>query len=571
MPVFFNGRLWITPATMSVVDDSALLNRNLSVGNRVAIIGTSDGGAPNTPIVIGSPTEGRRILRSDEAAKAVEKAFSPSSQTGGPAEVVFIRVNPAVQASLMLQDGASNDVIELKSTDYGLYTNQIKVKVEAGTNAGKKLTTQIGNAYYTADDVARNAFSIQYGGTEASAVMNITGTAIELQAPSGTTVATVDLTSYDTIQKVVDYINTIADFSASVLDGNGNKASLNALDYVTGQDVLTAPYTATANLQAIVDWFNGQAEGFVTAERQAGVGAVPANIPFTYLSGGGNGVTTNSEWSDALQTLQESDVQWVVALSSDESIHAMVDTHCTFMSTVGRMERRSIHGTATGTTDDDAIAAAKALNSDRSSLIHLGFYDYDTQGALKLYPPYVLAALCAGALAGSNPGTSLTNKALSLRGLERKLRNPTDTDRLIPRGVFCVEDTPTGFRVVKSITTWLTDENYNRVEIATGVALDFTARNVRQAVDVLRGEKGNPITLSRAVNITESTLRELARPEPSGPGVLVGDEENPAYRNITATLEGDVMRVDFECSPVIPVNYIPVTIYAVPYSGSASV
>ena len=44
MPVFFNGRLWVSPATMSVVDDSAMYNRNLSVGNVVALIGKSVGG-----------------------------------------------------------------------------------------------------------------------------------------------------------------------------------------------------------------------------------------------------------------------------------------------------------------------------------------------------------------------------------------------------------------------------------------------------------------------------------------------------------------------------------------------
>nr|MCU0383927.1 hypothetical protein [Cyclobacteriaceae bacterium] len=62
----------------------------------------------------------------------------------------------------------------------------------------------------------------------------------------------------------------------------------------------------------------------------------------------------------------------------------------------------------------------------------------------------------------------------------------------------------------------------------------------------------------------------LALPEPQGPGVLAGDDESPAYRNIRARLEGDVLRVEFECSPVIPVNYVLVTIYAVPYSGAAT-
>jgi hypothetical protein len=48
-----------------------------------------------------------------------------------------------------------------------------------------------------------------------------------------------------------------------------------------------------------------------------------------------------------------------------------------------------------------AIAAAKAINSDRTAYVHLGFYDYDANGALTLYPPYIAAAMVAGAFAGS--------------------------------------------------------------------------------------------------------------------------------------------------------------------------
>jgi len=237
---------------------------------------------------------------------------------------------------------------------------------------------------------------------------------------------------------------------------------------------------------------------------------------------------------------------------------------------VARMERRCIVGGDIGTTDDVAIEAAKSFNNDRTSYVHLGYYDYNAAGALTLYPPYLLAALLAGMFSGVNPGTALTNKSIKVRGLERKLRNPTDTDRLINGGVLCVEDTPSGYKVVKSITTWLVNTNYNRVEVSVGVALDFVSRNVRNILDPLRGAKGTPTLLSEAVSRVDSTLRELARPEPIGPGVLVGDEANPAYKGITAALEGDVLRVEFSCSPVIPCNYIPIAIHAVPYSGSAS-
>jgi len=570
MSVFFAGRLLITPTVASVVDDSGLANKNLTVGNIVALIGRSVGGKPNTALRFGSPSQAKAALISGELLDAVLKAFDPSAQTGGPVEVVAVRVNPATQAALTLKDGASNDVITLASTDYGLRTNQIKVKVEAASTTGKKLTAQLGNDYFTEDNIYRNAFQVQYTGAQATGVMSITNSTITLQAPTGTTVATIDLNTYDTVQEVVDRINSVASFTASVLDGNGTKPALNGLDTVTAQDVKTAAYTVKADLQAVVDWINGTAEGFLNATRVANAGAPPAVLAFTYLSGGSDGTVTNTEWSNAYTTLQQVDVQWVVPISSDASIHAMNDTHCAFMSNQGKMERRGIVGTATGTTDTAAITAAKALNSDRTSLVHIGYYDFNADGTNVLYAPYMTAALLAGMFAGVNPGTPLTNKTIKVRGLERNLRNPTDTDQLINGGVLCVENTNKGYKVVQSITTWLTNDNYNRVEVSTGVAVDFVARNVREALDDLRGQKGTPILLSRAVSITESRLRELARQEPQGPGVITGDAASPAYKNISASLEGDVLRVQFECQPVIGVNYVLVSIFAKAYSGSAT-
>lgn len=570
MSVFFGGRLLISPTTASVVDDSGLANQNLTVGNVVAIIGRSSGGKPNTPLYFGSPSEAVATLRDGELLTAVLNAFDPSAQTGGPSKVCAVRVNPALQASLALADAASATVINLKSTDYGLYTNQIKAKIESGSTSGKKLTIQLGDAYFSADNVHRNAFKVRYSGAAVSAVMSVSNSIVTLQAPSGTEVAAIDLATYATIQQVVDRINSVAGFAASVQDGNGSSVALNGLDAVSTQDIKTADYVATANLQAVIDWINSTGEGFVDATRAANAGTVPTNIGFTYLAGGSDGTVTNNEWSNAYTTLQTVDVQWVVPVSSDASLHAMNDAHVAYMSTVGKMERRGIVGMATGSTDQNAIDAAKAINSDRTSLVHLGYYNYNASGVLTLYPPYLLAAMIAGAFSGVNPGTPLTNKTLKVRGLERNLRNPTDTDALIQGGVLCVENTSKGFKVVQSITTWLTNDNYNRVEVSTGVAVDFTARNVREALDDLRGQKGDPLLLSRAVSIAESRLRELARPEPQGVGVLVGDKANPAYRNIRANLQGDVLRVEFECQPVIGVNYVLVSIFAKAYSGSAA-
>jgi len=569
MSVFFNGRLIVSPATASVVNDSALQPQSASVGNVVALVGRSAGGKPNSILRFGSPQEAARMLVSGELLDAVNAAFDPSPETGGPESVVAVRVGTATQSTGTLKDSGNATVVNLSSANYGIRENQVQYKVEAGSNAGLRVTVKRGNDYYSQDNLQRRAFSIVYTGAQATATMTINGTQVVLAAPAGTTVATIDLTQYTSVIDLVDRINVVAGFEAEVLDGNYNALALQGLDFVTAQSVKTS-YIAKADLQAVVDWLNGNGQDLVRAVRPSNVGNAPALVDWTFLTGGSDGTTTYNDWANAFEVLQTVDVQWLTPVSADAAVHALADTHAAYMSDVALRERRVICGTAANTTDLQAIDAAKALNSKRTSLVHLGHYNYNAAGKQVLYPPYITAALISGAFSGLNPGTPLTNKAIKVRSLERNLRNPTDTDVLIQGGVLAVENADGVFKVVKSITTWLNDRNYAKVEQSTGWALDFVSRRVRQALDVLRGAKGGPISLQRAISIAESTLRELARAEPQGPGVLVGDAQSPAYRNISASLEGDVLRVQFECSPAIPVNYVLVSIFAVPYSGTAS-
>lgn len=565
--VFFNGRQWITPATASLNDDSAMYNKNLSVGNILAVVGKSEGGKPFEALKFGSYDEAKAVLLGGEALKAIEKAFDPSAETFAPSKIMFVRVNDETQSALTLTAGGAPS-INLISQGYGKWTNRISVKIESGTKRGKKLTTKYGTRVYTGDNIHRRLFSVNYVGSASVATISTNDNTVTLVA--GQTSVEIDLADAETVQDLTDRINMVAGFTALVLDGNGRHATVKALDKYTEMDLKEATRIVTGTLQACVDWFNSSGDGLVTATRADNAVWTPTNIPFTFMSGGSDGLTTMNEWARGFGVLQKEDVQWVVPISDNPAIHAMADSHCAFMSNVARMERRCIVGTNVGTTDDAAIEAAANLNSDRTSLVHLGFYDYNANGKLTLFPPYILAGLLAGMFSGVNPGTALTNKSIKIRGLERELSNPVDTDDLIEGGVLCVEKTTTGFKVTKSITTWLVNDNYNRVEVSCGVAADFTARNVRNALDPLRGKKGTPTLLTEVVSRAEAALRELARPEPMGPGVIVGDDENPAYKGLTASLEGDVIRFEFQSSPVIPANYILIVNHLVPYSGTAT-
>lgn len=569
MSVFFNGQELVTPTTASAVNDDAMQNQNPSVGNAIAYIGKSLGGEPGVRLSFGNPEEAKAVLRGGEGMDAVVKAFSPSDDTGAPQTVHFFRVNPAVQAKAALKAAGGATVINLVSRNYGSKDNTIKVKTEAGSVSGKRVTVEQGNSYFTADNVGRAAFSVVYSGAAATATITVTGSLVTLSAPAGTKVEDISLTDFATVGDLVDKINSIEGFAATALDNSENTATLNGLDFANAADVKTARIVR-ADLQALVDWFNAGSQDLVKATRADGAGEVPANAGYVFLTGGAEGVTTVEHWSKALEALQAFDVQWITPLSGDPAIHAMTDAHALLCSNVLRRERRTVCGTALATPDADAKAAAKAINGKRTSLVHIGHYDYDAAGKLALRPPYMTAALVTAMFGGTNPGTPLTNKSLNVQGLERNLRNPTDTDDLIKGGVFCVESTDAGYKVVRSITTYLGDRKYNNVEQSTGAALDFAVRNWRQAVDVLRGEKGNPLLLQRAITLSEGILSEMARAEPEGPGVLAGDAANPPFRNLTASIQGDVVRIQGELSPVIPANYILVTVYAAPYSGTVT-
>ena len=569
---FFGGQLYTSPVTVSSVDDSAMAPTSLTVGNVLAVIGQAFDGQPNTPLAFGDPTEAVPTFAGGDLAYGIAKAFNPSNDDGvnAPNQVIAIRVGTSTQASLILNDAAGNNVIELLSNSWGALANLAKASVAAGSVSGSALNTAKGNTYYSGDNIGQNAFTVEYGGGQASATMTIANASVILAAPLGTPVATIDLTVYQTIGQLVDRINSTPGFTAAVSQGSDASPALNGLDSVVAQDVKTALYTATADLQACVNWFNSN-EALVTAVRMANAGAPPVAIGWTYLTGGSDPAVLSGDWANALSVLQGVDVQWIACLSGDPAVHAAVDAHCQYMSTVGRKERRACLGPVAGTSFTAAKALPIALNSDRSSICWPGYWDYNAAGVLTLYPSYFTGLLVAAAFSGSGPGTPMTNKSLTVRGLEFTLRNPTDTDPAINAGLLVLEATPKGFEVVRSISTWLNNDNYNRVEQSCGAATDYVVRTVRDALDILRGGRGDPGVLARAVEIAAAALKALAVPLPEGPGVIVGDANSPAFKNITATLSGDQAIVSFECSPVIPLNFIGVAVGIQPYSGSASV
>ncbi len=600
MSVFFNGQLLVTPQTASAVNDDAMLNQNLSVGNVIAYVGQAQGGQSMEILSFGTPNEAKQVLVAGELCDAVVNAFAPSAQTGSPQTVKAIRVNKANLATLDLAvSGTGNGTFgTLSGLTYSKSDLAIKAKVEQGSLSNLINITLAGGTGSGAWTVAGS--DINAPGVNVHLITTVTKLeilphtdastgkevgSIKVTTDVGATekVVTLDLSQYPTLGDVADFLstvtNTAGDKAVELLFIDPSNAFLppNVLDQAKYENTGTDHDVTKAmswNGYTIQNWFDKNASAFVGFKVDATNSAKwvlgPAVADYQYLTAQPNTAPVIADWADAIDLLEfDRNVQWVHTVSGDPAIHSLLLHHVTVCSNQYK-ERRAICGTVAGTTDAQAIAAAKSINSPRVSLVHIGYYDYDAAGKLFLRPPYMTAGLVAAGFAGVNPGTPLTNKSLMVQGLERDLRNPTDTDALILGGVMPIENTETGYKVTQSISTWLGDTKYNNREQSCGVAIDFTQRNVRQAVDTLRGSKQSPILLSQALSVTKGQLTELAKPEPMGPAVLVGDENSPAWRNVTGTIEGDVLRIQYEASPAIPNNYILITMYARPYSGSAT-
>lgn len=515
MSVFFNGRLLVTPTVESAIYDHGLATAFPGrAGNIPVMVGTSEGGLPKQTMYFDSPVIARRQLRGGDLLRAVEYAFNASAESGSPARVAAVRVEEAVRAGLTLKDAGGDDVIELLSADYGAHTNGIRVTIEAGSQTGLRATVQHDNMYYTKDNLSRIPLTIRYTGANATATVAVTATQLTLVAAE---TVTLTLMNYRTVRELADAINAQAGFSAIANIPSAPVAGV--LDGLAPTTCKSVDLALKADLQAVIDWFNTGSRDLVSATRVTGALQPPAALSGTYLTGGANGpVPTNDDWQDAFDALQGSDVQWVVPLSASPSIWYMADAHVQFMSGPGKSERRAFVGgdIISGSLESGMSAvrdAAAAINSDRVAICFPPILDYEGDQLIAL-PAYFLAAKMAGGFGAMNFGNTMTNKVMKLAGLDPVLANTYDTDTLINSGVLCVRKTRRGFVVAKAVSTWLSNANYNRVEISTGVALDYVARTVREALEIYVGRKASPITIHEAISSTDSVLRELARPEP---------------------------------------------------------
>jgi hypothetical protein len=407
--------------------------------------------------------------------------------------------------------------------------------------------------------------AIVMGEVEAARTVTISAVAVQ------TTVSV-----QDTLQRVVDYYNarqivetTVRGFVATVetLETDLDVGNLDVS--VSAQNCFGATVADfLADLWTMVDWINNNSELITASVASGATGGAPSNTTSAvFLQGGIEGTPTITEWQDALDWLKRTRVNTIVPLTGDPAIHAACEAHCAYMGGVGRSERDCVVGLQNTALDDvptktEAKAQIVDLNSRHVRAVAQAVERYNTSGEREEFQPQFLACVIAGMQAGSDIGMPLTYKYTNTLAYRQDTSwNPVDdAEELVQAGLLFLENVEgLGRRVVRNITTYRTSSNLAFTEGSVNEAVNYAAYNFRTNMEFAVGKKGFSGTVNAGKSVALNTL-----------GLLVDEAILVAYRSLAVELIVDVMEVECEIAPVLPINFIKNTLHLVTIRQSAA-
>ena len=544
----------IIPGAYSRID-SVKGAAGLASANNGVVMGQSTGGEPTTLLQFNTIAEAVATLRSGPLMEAVRLAFNPGGGIN-PQRVFAMRVNNATQGTLNLT-ASSNNMILLTSRDYGVYVNQIKVTVEAGTNYGKKVTIEFqSDPAEVFDDIRRQSFTIQNTGG-ASSMTIVNNSSAQTLTTTTTNPLSIDLNDYNTVGELAAFINSQTGYTCSVIAGQENASPLQ-LDGVSSQDINTSAYTAESSMQAMIDVIEANsARVSAAANNGANDRSVVDNLAATFLTGGTEGSYTSTEWTAALTALEGEDIQFISTPDSDSSVHASIKTHCEIMSSVtGRKERQFLVGAAyktsvRATEISTAISAAIALNSKNGMYVFNGGTQRDVNGTIQNFGGSYAACMLMGAKMALAINQPLTFKQLNFIELEWKLTE-SELENLLKNGVASVNYNSQGLpHLVRQFNTYQTNDlKFNEFSVVT--EMYFASRDLRQNLEAqFVGQPGTAVsagTLRGAVEARLAVYQDL--------GIFIKNpEDGLSWWNVQISLNSDQVFIDYDAYITLPVNF----------------
>lgn len=393
------------------------------------------------------------------------------------------------------------------------------------------------------------------GDTAAARSITVTASAIKASA-----------SLFTTIQRLTDHLNARDGFTASALVSNPTTFLLTDMDFAAAVALSTVAVDFYANLYAFITAINN-GSNIMTAERATGATAVPANtVAPVFLQGGVEGSPTITEWQQAFNLLKKRRVNIIVPLTEDTAVHALLAQHLRYRAGKGRSEANGYVGVGTSDGEGQTKSAIKtqirALGTRHISAVsqEVQRFDPDT-GEATWYAPWMFGVISAGMQAGSPIGEPLTHKrpnVLDIRS-DDSWTVEDDAEEMVDAGLMFAEKVDNiGVRIVRSITTHLADDNVAFTEMSANESANTAVFELRTAMEQRTGRRGLSGTVASMKGLANDTLSRLV-----DDGIIV------AYRSLSVEQIGDVFPISVEIAPVLPINFIPITVHLVAVRAAA--
>jgi hypothetical protein len=534
----------------------------VSAGN-LCILGKSNGGEPFKMLEFGSVADAQQTLIGGELLDAIAYAFS-GSNTYIPQKVYAMRVNDGTQSSVILKTGIT-DLIKLKSWDWGLHTNQLKILIADGTIANsKKVTLVYKDKTEVVDNIINAALEVNYLGDGVNPMVSVNADNItfgattdveEPDTPEPVDVLTVSFADFDTLDALVTYVNEGGVWGLNIVGNNENLKSA-YLDTTINTAVAETGTTLYANFQSFINAVSSLVLIGAVEILDANTRKIPDNTDgYVYFTGGSAGSYTFSQWQTALSELELQDVQIIATPSTDSDIHTLISTHCTTMSNViNRKERTCILGGPVGMTDNDAITAANGLNNklvsfccDNPIKINL------ISGKTETLSGAMLGVMLAAMESSMSPNTPLTFKQLNVLGFT-KIRNVTNMTNLIKAGLLVCNANPENlseYICIRALTTFQGNDLINNERSMVREDL-FMNRDLRAQFRPTIGSAG--ISANAAIQTLKNRAAEWALN-----GYIVPSDSNENVWDIKVRIDGDKIYITYSRYLTAPVNFVFIT------------
>ena len=393
-------------------------------------------------------------------------------------------------------------------------------------------------------------------------------TSIVSPAMSGETAGKVRYTNFaltdantTNLKNAFDKINNLGDSSKLLvadIDPGAVNVKVSQLDIFTAASIFGANVDIFSKIQDIVNGMAGSSLAAVTATANE-FSAAPAVVTGRALGGGTyTEFPTAANWASALEALEANDVNIVVPLCDEltgsttptkAAVHLKVDAHLTKMAGLGANERQGFVGGIDNDTKANLKSAVKLLNSQYLGYAINGIKVFNPSGSLVSLKPDYMALILAGMQASTPVGTPLTQK---IPNIVEPLNNSgysavNDGNELIQSGLIAVEPSRIGFRILRCVSSYLTDSNPILSEMSAMESLVFSIRDLRAFLDTIIGEAAVAGTAKRISSIARTRLEKQV-----ADGVIKAFDA----KNITVTDLGDQFKLNVRIAPVEPVNFI---------------